>query len=65
MLFGECKYSSSPKGVEVLHELRRKAKYVPWKTQTRKELFVLYSRSGFTDELRQMAEDDHSVILAE
>jgi AAA+ ATPase superfamily predicted ATPase len=65
MLFGECKYSSSPKGIEVLLDLRRKAKYVPWKAQTRKELFVLYSRAGFTDELRQMAEDDHSVILAE
>ena len=64
MLFGECKYSSSPKGVEVLHDLRQKAKYVPWKAQARKEQFILFSRSGFTEELRQMAEKDPSVILA-
>jgi len=65
MMFGECKYSSRPKGVEVLHELRQKAKYVPWNRDHRKEYFILFSRSGFTDDLCQAASEEHNVILAE
>lgn len=65
MLFGECKYSSQPKGVEVLYDLRQKAKYVPWKAQTRREHFILFSRSGFTDDLRRVAENEPDVILAD
>ena len=65
MLFGECKYSSQPKGVEVLYSLRQKAQAVPWKRDTRDELYILFSRSGFTDELRKAAENAPNVILAE
>ena len=65
MLFGECKYSSQPKDVEVLYSLRQKAQAVPWKRDTRDELYILFSRSGFTDELRKAAENAPNVILAE
>ena len=36
MLFGECKYQAQPQGVEVLYELRQKAKGVPWNRNRRK-----------------------------
>ncbi|MBP3835989.1 MAG: ATP-binding protein [Pyramidobacter sp.] len=65
MLFGECKYSSQPKGVDVLRALQQKTKAVPWKRDSRKEHYIIFSRSGFSDELRQMADTDSSIILAE
>lgn len=63
ILFGECKYSQNPKGIEVLADLKQKSHEVKWKNGKRKEHFVIFSKSGFTKELIERAEKDGSIIL--
>ncbi len=45
--FAEVKWSSQPLDRRVLYELSRKAEEFPWHKGTRREVYVLYSRSGF------------------
>ncbi|MBQ6843763.1 MAG: ATP-binding protein [Agathobacter sp.] len=63
ILFGECKYSEKPKGIEVLSDLRQKSHEVIWKNDTRKEYFVIFSKSGFTKELENRANESDNIIL--
>lgn len=64
MIFGECKYSRHPKGMDVLIDLKEKAGYVPWKKNERKENYILFSRSGYSEALKQYAKEHEDVILA-
>jgi len=63
IVFGECKYSQNPKGIEVLVDLKQKSHDVNWKRGERKEYFVIFSKSGFTKELLERAEKDKSIVL--
>ena len=63
IVFGECKYSKQKKGMGVLNELRDKAKAVKWKKDSRNEFFIMYSKSGFTDELIEYAKNNTNVFL--
>ena len=51
LVLGECKWSQSPVGLDVLKGLYNKAHQVPWHRDNRQEWFVLASRSGFQDAL--------------
>ncbi len=53
IIFGECKWSKNKIGVSVLEDLKEKSKDVRWKNNSRKEKYILFSRSGFTKELIQ------------
>jgi AAA+ ATPase superfamily predicted ATPase len=55
IVFGECKWSQSPIGLDVLKALYNKAHQVPWNRNERREWFVLASRSGFQDSLVERA----------
>ena len=55
IVFGECKWSSSPVGLDVLKGLYNKAHQVPWHHDDRQEWFVLASRSGFQESLIERA----------
>ncbi len=59
--FGECKWWEAPVGENVLNRLIEKVAKLPnqWKQNPR---YVLFSAGGFTDTLRQKAEN---VILIE
>ena len=48
--FIEVKWTRQPVGKEVLRKLERKAEEFPWRKEDRREVYVLYSRSGFTFE---------------
>lgn len=48
-LFGECKYSKDPVGMELIDGLKRKSEHV----DSKKREFVLFSWSGFKDELKE------------
>jgi AAA+ ATPase superfamily predicted ATPase len=48
--FIEVKWTRQPVGKEVLRRLERKAEEFPWRREDRREVYVLYSRSGFTFE---------------
>jgi AAA+ ATPase superfamily predicted ATPase len=55
IVFGECKWSLSPVGLDVLKDLYNKAHHVPWQRNNRQEWFVLASRSGFQEALIERA----------
>ena len=58
ILFGEVKWSVNQVGTDILAELKRKAPLVQWGREGRRESFALFSRSGFTEELVRVAEEE-------
>lgn len=65
ILFGEVTWSAKPVGTDILRALRVKASRVPWGRQRRREMFVLFSRHGFTPELRRAARADGVLLFRE
>ena len=63
LIVGECKYSNKKVGLNVLEELKAKAKKIELKLQVRK--YMIFSKSGFTDDLMNLSLDDASVELIE
>lgn len=65
IILGECKYWKQPVGCNILSELEKKAELVDWNRGQRKEWFILFSESGFTDDLIALAADREDVLLVE
>lgn len=63
LILGECKYWSDPVGISVLRDLEAKASAVSWERDCRKVWYVLFSASGFTEELKALAEGRDDVML--
>ena len=63
IVFGECKYSDNKVGTDILLSLEKKAKLVEWKQKNRREWFVLFSISGFTDDLKKLFKKRKDVLL--
>ncbi|WP_319204011.1 ATP-binding protein [uncultured Ilyobacter sp.] len=63
IIFGECKWSEKHVGLNVLYQLKEKSKKVKWKNGIREEFFILYSKSGFGDDLIKLAKEDSKIIL--
>lgn len=63
IIFGECKYWEGKIGINVLRQLEEKANNVLWKSGNRKDHFLLFSFSGYTDELLEMAKKRNDLIL--
>lgn len=64
ILFGECKfYESAPVGADVLTSLQAKAKSVSWGNTDRRETFVIFSETGFSDALVELAQQQGNVKL--
>ncbi|NSW58595.1 MAG: ATP-binding protein [Armatimonadetes bacterium] len=61
-LVGECKWSASPVGLGVLEDLREKTRALPdkWRRGLRP---VLFSRSGFSDSLRERAVEEDVLLV--
>lgn len=55
ILFGEVKWSAKPIGTDILQRLKAKAARVQWGRKGRREAFGLFSRKGFTPEMRKAA----------
>lgn len=62
-LFCECTYTDAPVGVDVFYALVGKSKSVEWGQPGRQEHFVLFSRSGFTEQLQSLARDRTDLML--
>ena len=58
ILFGECKWSSKPVGTNVYTDLKKKAGTVQWERGKRKDFFILFSKSGFTDDMISLAKKE-------
>lgn len=63
ILFGECKYSKNPKGMDVLEKLKEKATCVTWNRDLRKEFYCIFSKNGFSPALEEYAKQNDNVIL--
>ena len=53
-LFGECKWTDGAIGISTLNELKGKAADFSYK----EKYWYLFSKNGFSDELREIAVDD-------
>nr|WP_316621476.1 ATP-binding protein [uncultured Ruminococcus sp.] len=65
VIFGECKFTNEPMDVDVYYQLLEKIERVEWKKKTRKNHFVFFSFNGYTDKLRQLAEEKGDILLYE
>ena len=63
ILFGECKWSKNKVNFGLLDDLKEKAKKVRWKDENREEEYVLFSKSGFTDELKKHPKENEYLRL--
>lgn len=63
LLLGECKYSSNPKGYETLQKLIDKSETLKQVTGCQKVYFVIFSFSGFSEELTKAAKKRNDVLL--
>jgi AAA+ ATPase superfamily predicted ATPase len=60
ILFGECKWTQQPVGIDVLKSLYHKARQVKWQREERQEWFILFSRAGFQEALLERARHPNS-----
>jgi AAA+ ATPase superfamily predicted ATPase len=63
IVFGECKYQNKPVDSDVFEALLKKKDQVMWKNHCRKELFILFSISGFTERLVKLSENRDDLVL--
>ncbi len=63
ILFGECKWSNKHIGISILKKLKEKGKLVNWRNNTRKDFYILFSKSGFSKELIELARDERNIFL--
>ena len=65
LILGECKYWQEPVGANVLRDLEAKTDLVAWERTDRKVWYVLFSASGFSDELTALAATREDVLLCD
>ncbi|MDE6625213.1 MAG: ATP-binding protein, partial [Lachnospiraceae bacterium] len=64
ILFGECKYWSNQINIDIFYQLQEKSQKVSWLRDTRKEIFVLFSISGYTQKLQELAANRDDLFLS-
>lgn len=62
-IFGECKWRNDKLGIPVLKQLQDKSMDI--KKEVRDKYYILFSKSGFTDELKNLALLDDKIILVD
>ncbi|MCJ0618989.1 ATP-binding protein [Haloarcula hispanica] len=67
LVAGECKFTSQPVSEGVLSDLERTTEEVRWSGEPAEEetLYILFSRSGYTDDLERVADTRDDVLLFE
>lgn len=63
ILFGEVKWSNKQVGTNVYEDLKNKSRKVEWGKENRKEHFCLFSKSGFTDNLKELARKENILLF--
>ena len=63
ILFGEAKWSTKKVGTDILTDLKRKSSMVEWGKKNRKEYYALFSRKGFTEEVKMIAEKEGVFLI--
>lgn len=65
ILFGEAKWSNKPVGTNILDDLKRKAGLIDWQRGQRQEYYSLFSKSGFTEALVNLARNEKIYLFQE
>ena len=65
LVLGECKYTSSQKGLSELHALQEKSQALLKLTQTKNANYILFSTAGFTKGLIDEAKKNAHIKLIE
>ena len=52
-------------GLSILNELKEKSKKVIWNNDKRKEYYILFSKSGFSQDLIELAKKKSNIVLKE
>ena len=60
---GECKWTTAPVGRGLLDDPTTLESDVRWQGDSREVIYVLFSRSGFTNELRAVADERPDTYL--
>jgi AAA+ ATPase superfamily predicted ATPase len=63
LILGECKYWQNPVGISVFQALMEKEQSVAWERNCRKVWYVLFSASGFTEELKAVTAEREDLLL--
>ncbi len=63
IVFGEAKWSAKPVGVDIYEDLKRKSQLVDWNRENRTEYFCLFSKSGFTKNLLNLAKKEKIILI--
>jgi len=63
ILLGECKWTNSKVDTSLLDSLKEKSKMVQWKNKDREEGYVIFSKSGFTEELKERCSNSNQLYL--
>ncbi|MBM4270542.1 MAG: ATP-binding protein [Deltaproteobacteria bacterium] len=63
LYLGECKWSEKPVGTDIYEDLARKAALIDWRAGRRKERFLLFSKSGFTEQMHERAVKDNVILF--
>jgi AAA+ ATPase superfamily predicted ATPase len=63
IIFGECKFREQLMDVDVFYDLLHKKEEVIWNNGTRREKFILFSISGFTNRLKELSDIRDDLIL--
>jgi uncharacterized protein len=65
IVFGEVKWSEKPLGTNVFDALQEKPRKVKWGSKQRKELYCLFSKSGFTEAMIRKAREEGIILFRE
>ena len=63
LIHGECKYWQEPVSITVLQDLESKTSSIEWRRNQRHVWYVLFSASGFTDKLKELAKQRTDLLL--
>lgn len=61
--FGECKWSNKKVGENVYHELVEKSKKISYYGKKQKNKYILFSKNGFTDRVKDLAKRDGVILI--
>jgi len=63
ILFGEVKWSNKPIGTNIYEDLKKKSQRVEWGKKNRKEYFALFSKAGFTPNMKKTAKKENIYLF--
>jgi len=61
--FGECKWSNKKVGEDVFQELVAKSRLIDWHHGTRRDHYLLFSKSGFTPRMQELAKKEKVLLV--